>query len=155
MRSLSATAVASLTAETTDEVWLPLVTISHADLSSPIRVVANNENITSRGNTFIGYPFEIELPSQNDQSPGEARLRIDNVDASIVAAIRTITGPPTVTIEVILASAPNTVEIALPAMTMRDVSYDAATVEGTLRFEDITVEPVAALITPQRFPGLY
>ncbi|NDC57532.1 MAG: DUF1833 domain-containing protein, partial [Alphaproteobacteria bacterium] len=79
MRSLSATAVASLTAETTDEVWLPLVTISHADLSSPIRVVANNENITSRGNTFIGYPFEIELPSQNDQSPGEARLRIDNV----------------------------------------------------------------------------
>lgn len=154
-RSLSATAVASMMDETTDEVWLPLVTISHSDLAAPIRVVANYENIVSRGNTFIAYPFDLELPGQADDSPGEARLRIDNVDKQIVEAIRTITGPPSVLIEVIMASAPDTVEIAIGSMTLRDVSYDVAAVEGVLRFEDITVEPVGAIITPERFPAIF
>ena len=154
-RLVSATATASMMTEDTDEVWLPLVTISHADLGAPIRVVANNEDIVSRGNTFVGYPFELELPGQADDSPGEARLRIDNVDKQIVEAIRTITGPPTVLIEVILASAPDTVEIAIGAMTLRDVSYDALTIEGVLRFEDITIEPIGATITPERFPAIF
>lgn len=154
-RTLSATAVAAMMDETTDEVFLPLVTISHADLAQPIRVVANNENIISRGNTYVGYPFDLELPGQADDSPGEARLRIDNVDKQIVEAIRLITGPPSVLIEVILASAPDTVEIAIGSMTLRDVSYDAATVEGVLRFEDVSVEPIGAIITPERFPAIF
>jgi len=155
MRTLSASAIASLVQETTDEVWLVLLTINHADLVDPIRVVNNIDNITSRGDLFVGFPFSIILPEQGPATIGQAQLQIDNIDKMIVETIRTISSPPTVTIEVVLASQPDTVEMALFDLVLRDSSYDAITVSATMRFEDVAVEPVAESITAQRFPGLY
>jgi len=48
-RSISSTAQAAINAQETDEIFLILLTISHDDLAEPIRVVSNNENITSNG----------------------------------------------------------------------------------------------------------
>lgn len=152
---LSSTATESAFAENTDKVWLTLVTIDHDDLATPIRVVDNTEDVVSRGETFVAFAFEVALPGESETEIGEARLRVDNVDRQIVNAIRSIAGPPDVTIEVILADDPDTVEIALPPMKMRGVTYDKNTVEGSLRFEDITSEPIAETITPERFPGLF
>lgn len=153
-RTLSSAALASMHAEQTDEVWLVLLTISNPGMTT-IRVVNNTEDIVSRGNTYIGFPFEIELPGQDPDSPSSARLRIDNVDKRIVEAVRTITTPPEVTIEVILASQPDTVEIAYSNLSMRAVEYDVDSVRGELTFESIYSEPVTLTITPNRFPGLF
>lgn len=153
-RVLSAPATAALVAEETDEVFLILVKIDHADLDQPIRVVNNIEEIVSGGETYVGLPFEVELPDEGDR-PGEARLSVDNVDRRIVEAIRTISTPPSVTIKVVLASQPDTIEYQLDGLTMRDVSYDAATVQGYLRYEDLSSENVADMIVPSRFPGLF
>lgn len=155
MRTLSTAALRAGHAQETGEVYLILLTISHPDLTAPIRVVNNNENVTSRNNFFVAFPFAIELPLEDSDQPPRARLRIDNVDRSIVASIRAIDGPPTVTIEVILASQPNTVEASFEALVLRNVSYDAATVTGELAFEQIVVEPVASNFTPAKFPGLF
>lgn len=155
MRSLSPTAVASVHAEETDEVWLYLVRIDHDDLATPIRVVSNMEDIVSNGETFVGVPFELTLPDETPDGPGEARLRIDNVDRVIVNTVRLIQTPPTVRIQVVLASDPDTIECELDNLTLRDATWDASFVEGRLRFEDLVVEPVAEIITPARFPGLF
>lgn len=153
-RTLSATAIAALNAQETGEVWLVLLTISNPGITT-IRVVNNTENIVSRGNTFQAFPFEIELPGQDPDTPASARLRIDNVDKQIVEAIRSISTPPNITIEVILASQPDTVEIAFSDLTLRSVEYDVDSVRGELTFESIFSEPVTLTITPNRFPGLF
>lgn len=154
-RSLSTRAIASANAQTTDEVWLVLLTISHSTLATPIRVVNNNEDVVSRGNTYQWFPFDIELPGEDVDSPSRARLRIDNVDRTIVNTIRSITTPPTVTLEVILASAPDVVEVSFTGLSLREVDYDAQSVSGELVFESIFTEPVTLTMTPARFPGLF
>lgn len=153
-RTLSAAAVASLNAQESGEVWLVLLTISNPGITT-IRVVNNTEDIVSRGNTYQAFPFEIELPGQDPDTPASARLRIDNVDKRIVEAVRSITTPPQVTIEVVLASQPDTVEIAYSNLTLRSAEYDVDSVRGELTFESIFSEPVTLTITPNRFPGLF
>lgn len=153
-RTLSQAALASIHAQETDEVWLVLLTISGTGMTT-IRVVNNTEDVYSRGDTFLAFPFEIQLPGEDADMPPAARLRIDNVDKRIVEAVRSINTPPNVTIEVVLASQPNTVEIAFTNMTMRSVEYDADSVRGDLVFETIFSEPVTYSVTPNRFPGLF
>lgn len=154
-RTLSNAALASINAQSTSEVWLVLLTLSHATLPTPIRLVNNNEDVVSRGNTFIAFPFEIELPGEDPDQPPKAMLRIDNVDRRIVQTIRSITAPPTITLEVILASAPNTVEVSFTNMTLRNAQYDVSTVSGELTFDSIYTEPVTLTMTPNRFPGMF
>ena len=154
-RDLSSTALRSAYAQETGEVWLVLCTITHPSLSEPLRFVNDMQSLTSRGNVYIAFPFEIELPTEDEESAGEARLVLDNVDRAIVRAIREMVGPPEGTLEVVLASSPDTVEAEFPGMILRDTQYDALKVEGVLRFEDITAEPISLEMTPQRFPGLF
>ncbi len=140
----------------TGEAFLVLLTISHDDLAQPIRVVNNQENITSNGNLFVAFPFEIELPGSGGNSLPEVTLRIDNVDRQIVQAIRSISGAPTVTLEVIMASTPDVIEAGPYEFTLRNATYDALAVEGRLQFKDILNEPYPAdSFTPSGFPGLF
>ena len=154
-RVFTTAGTASINAQSTDEVWLTLLTIDSDELAAPLRFVNNNESLSSRGNVYMAFPFDIEFPGQDEENPGEARLVIDNIDGSIVNFIRNIVTPPAVTIEVVLASTPNSVEAAFANMTLRNVSYDAKTVSGLLKFEDIVVEPVTYAMTPERFPGQF
>lgn len=154
-RSLSSTATASIHAQETGEVWLVLLTIAHSSLATPIRVVNNNEDITSRGNIYQAFPFEIILPGQDPDSLPKAMLRFDNVDRTAISVIRGVEAPPNVTIEVILASQPDTVEVSFPNLTLRNVKYDATIIEGELFFENLYSEPITYQMTPSRFPGLF
>lgn len=148
-------AIASSNAQDTDEVWLMLFTLDHADLADPIRVVSNNEDIVSNGHTFIALGFELTLPGQDPDSPSSATVSLDNVDPVIVNTLRTISSPPTATIQVILASQPDVIEIEFTGLKLRNAQWDASKVSGDLVYEDVLTEPVATTMTPQRFPGLF
>jgi hypothetical protein len=139
----------------TDEVWLLLLTIEHPTLATPLRFVNNLESVTSRGNLYQAFPFEIELPGQDPESIGEARVKLDNIDRSIVASLRAMTVPPTATFEIILASQPDVIEASFEGLTLRNTDYDALSVRGVLRFEDIVSEPVSVQMTPGRFPAMF
>lgn len=155
MRTLSSRALDSAFSAQTDDVWLTLLTIEHESLSEPLRFVNNFASLTSRGNVYVAFPFELEFPEQDAESPGEARITIDNIDRQIVNTIRGISSPPDLTLEVVLAATPDTVEASFSGMTLRNVQYDALKVSGTLRFEDIVTEPVSVQMTPARFPGMF
>lgn len=139
----------------TAEVWLLLLTIYHPSLAVPIYIANNNEAVISRGNTYQPIPFDVDLPQEDDDSPGAATLTVDNVDRSIVDAIRAMDVPPTLSLEVVLASQADYVEVGFYDMTLRNCVYDATTVKGALQWEDILVEPLALTMTPARFPGMF
>ena len=142
-------------AQETDEVWLILLTISHADLTNDIQVVHNPVAITSRGMTFVGFAFEISLPIDSPDRAPVAELRIDNVSQEIAQAVRSISSAPTVKIEVIRAAAPDVVELSLDGFRLRNVNWDADSVRGALVLDDIATEPYpAGIFSPAGFPGL-
>jgi len=140
----------------TGECFILLLTIDHVDLEDPIRTSSDGVDTVSRGETFVSFPFEISLPSDSDESPPESKIVIDNVDREIVQALRSISSAPSVLMEIILASDPETVEIDWPDFELINVDYDALTVEGILTQERFTAEPYPYLkFTPGNFPGLF
>lgn len=140
----------------TAQAFLILLTIDHADINPPIRVVNNTKNITSRGDEFIAFPFNIDLPDSTKDVGPRARLTIDNVSREIAQSIRLITTVATVLIEVIRASDPDTVEINFPLFNLRNVTWDVLQVSGDLTVEDLTTEPFpVGQFTPAHFPGIF
>lgn len=139
----------------TAEAWLVLLTISHDDLSEPIRVVNNETNIVSRGNTFVAFAFEPILPTDAPDRAPEARLRLDNVSRELIEHIRSIQSPPSVTFEVIRSTAPDVVEKSWTGFELRDVRWDAREINGRLAQRDILTEAYPAdIFSPAQFRGL-
>jgi len=118
---------------------LILLEIDHDDLAEPIRVVNNKEAITSNGEEYVGFPFEIFLPDSSEDAPPRAKLRIDNVSREIGQTIRSISSAPTVTIKVIRQTTPDIIEAEFTGMKLTHVPFDALSVEGTLEFEDLSM----------------
>lgn len=155
-RSTSLTFRQAVNAQETPEVFLILVTIAHASLDPPIRPVRNNEDIPSNGETFIRCPFEITLPIDDADQPPRAKLRIDNVDRRIVQAIRAATSAPTVTIQIVLASDPDTLEAEFTDLTLREATYDVGVVTGDLVPDLFAAEPYPGdVFSPALFPGMF
>jgi hypothetical protein len=155
-RTLSQLARQAMFAQETKEVFLLLLTISHATLTPSIRVANNTRDITSGGETFIGYPFTITLPDERDDGIPQMSLRIDNVNQSIVRALRSITTPPAIQLDVVLADSPDTLEASIPGFTLQRATYDALLVEGALSLEDVLNQGFPALsFTPSATPALF
>lgn len=63
-------------------------------------------------------------------------MTVDNVDLTVNDAIRTLTGdPPTVTMMVVLADSPDTVEFGPLSYSLQNIRADANTIQGALGFE--------------------
>ena len=155
-RTLSSAARAALYAEQTDEAFLVLLTLEHASMDEPIRVSSDAVATVSRGDSFVAYPFDLQLPDDADGRPPRARLTIDNVDRTIVLALRQLDSPPRLTIEIVRAADPDTVEASFAELQLLNVSYDAQTVTGELGIEDISAEPYPAHdFVPSLAPGLF
>lgn len=145
----------ALHADGTGDAFLVLLTLEHDDLPAPIRVTSDEVDTQSRGESYVAFPFELTLPDDGERPP-RARLVIDNVSREIVAAVRSIVGPPLVTMEIVRGSAPDDVEASFPFFRLINVGYDSLTVEGELVAEDLSREPFPeARFVPSRFPGLF
>lgn len=156
MRSVSTLMQQAMYASSTKEVVLLLLKISHQNLADPIRVVNNFEPIVSQGYTWTAYPFEITMPSESDDQIPVMMLKIDAVDRQIITVIRSLQGPPEITLDVILAAQPDIVEASVQGFKMKSVSYDNLVVEAELRLEEILSEPFPQhAFTPALFPGLF
>jgi len=156
-RTLSSAFVESVNASETDQAFLSLITISHADLSEPIRVTSDSVETVSNGNTFVPFPFQLNLPKDEDDPSGVlAKIKIDAVDRRVVEAIRQISSPPDFDIQIVLSSDPDAVEVDWPNFKLSNVTYDAQTVEADLVLELLEQEPYpGAKFDPARFPGLF
>lgn len=155
-RTMSATAVAAVLAPETDEVFLLLLEIDEASLDDPIRLVLNHENVTSRGNEYAACYFEVELPTERPDSIDTARIRADNVDRRIVEGVRLAVGRPPARVEIVLASAPDTVEAGPFDFEIMSAEYDVDSVVLTLAYDDVVeVRGPLHTRTAYWFPDLF
>jgi hypothetical protein len=155
-RTVSSLTRQALYAAETGEVFLILLTISHPQLVAPIRVTSDGVDTSSRGNSFIAFPFELVLPDDQESKSPRARLIIDNIDRQIVSAVRSLTSSPNILIEIVRAAAPEVVEAQFIDFKLVNISYDSHVVQGDLTLEDFTAEPFpAGSFSPNLFPGLF
>jgi hypothetical protein len=155
-RSTSTTFREAVFSQETSEVFIVLITIDHDDLAAPIRVCSNSVDIVSRGNTYIAYPFEITLPDDSDEKISAGSITIDNVSGEIAKGVRLLQTPPTVSIEVVLASSPDTVEASFTNFELINVQYDANTIRGNLSIQNFMTEPYpGGIMGPSNFRGIF
>ena len=163
-RNTSTTLQQAVNASETGEAFLTLLTLDHSTLSEPIRVTNDPmvelstgvRGVVSNGDEYIALPFDLVLPDQDEGQLPRAKLRIDNVNREIVKAVRQISTPLQMTIQIVLGSDPDTVEAEITKFELRDVKADSLTVEGELNTKQFDREPYpAARFTPSGFPALF
>ncbi len=165
MRSISATTWQAIAAQETGVVFITLLELNHSTLGSPIRASSDptevfgsgEQGTTSNSIEYPFFPFDLILPDQTEDTPPRARLSIDNIDRSIVEAIRNATGDPiTVAVQVVTDAEKDTSLVGTLTFSLVNVSYDATTVSGDLTYEFILDEPYPeGVFGPTDFPGLF
>lgn len=147
---------AALYAAMTDQAILPLLTINHADLDEPIRIAQAQADVVSRGHTFQAVAFAVTLPKDDGETQASVRLVMDNVDRRFTELIRTVPTPADAMVELVLASAPNTLEAGPWYFSAQTVSWDVSQVEFTLGYEDLlNAEHLVYALDPVTFPAMF
>jgi len=138
--TLSFAAVVAAYAQETKEVVLPLVRISHPSLDDDYLAVRNTVAILSRGDIFRPTPFDVTLSADEADRTNPVQLTISNIVQDVMRAVRTVTGTPTITLEVILASDPDRPLIS-QSFRLTRIEGDDSQITGNLIFDDVFNEP--------------
>jgi hypothetical protein len=168
LASLSPAALQAMFGQSSGESLIVLLTITGAGIVTPIRLAdiylqrlseTADEviyGVMSRGQSYNFLPFNLSLPTEEQQAAPRCTITLHDVTRQLIPAIRQLTGTPTVLIELVLTSSPDTVEASFPQFLLGGISYDANTISGELTVDSLAVEPFPAhSFTPAYFPGLF
>lgn len=136
---------------------LYLIEITHPQLSEPVRIVNNTEDIVHLGNTFYACAFDLSLPSQDTQQAPSINMRIDNVGRILTDPIEQTKGGKDTEWRImqILPSDPDTIEWETTIQS-KNVTMDQLNVSVGLGFQQlIDLEGMNTLYTPTTAPGLF
>lgn len=168
-RTVSLTFRQEFNAEQTGDVPVCLVTITHPSLGAPIYLSSDPTarisvdplvyGTESRSNSYMFLPMAATLPDDSDGTPPAIKIVIDNVSRELVPTVRSA-GPTgiraKVTVELVLASDPDTVEASWPAFDLTAAPYDSGSVTLTLSLNALAVEPFpSGVFSPAGFGGLF
>lgn len=154
-RSLSNNLLAQMFGQNSNDPFLMLVTLSHANFS-PIYLVNNSVSILSRGNEYLAFPIKVTMPSDDGESKREVSIEFDNVSLELIDEIRTATAKIDAKIEMILASNPDIVEIELGELKISNVTYSKQSIHAKLSMDDfLNTEMTSEKYTPTAYPGLF
>ncbi|MFG1276547.1 DUF1833 family protein [Xanthobacter autotrophicus] len=166
-RPISASLRELLQRQESGEAVLFFVTLDHPDLAEPVRVVCDGVDYVWQGETWIGFPFDIELLSDGE-GPPRAQMTIQNVDRSIGDTVRDLTGQISLRMEIVAASefdqtvAPRVaigtppVEYSASNLRLANVSVDALQVTGDIVSYDYSQDTYPARrATQDRYPALF
>jgi hypothetical protein len=164
-RALSNAAKQAIYAQSTKEAFILLITISHESFTEDLRVSsdpmellvnAGVNGVMSRGQEYPYCPFMINLPAQDDTGVAKASISIDNVSREIVAALRRATSALSITIEIVLSSDPDIVEVSVQDFKLDRATYDALTISGDISVQYFDLEPFPqGRFTPSYFRGIF
>lgn len=147
---------AQLFSQSSTDPLLTLITLSHASFASDILLVNNTENIVSRTKTFLQFPVKITLAPDDGETAREIQIEFDNVSLYLTAAVRAVTTPIEVKIEMILASIPDAVQFSIEELKIRQVQYDENKITARLYMDDfLTTAVTSERYTPSTYPGLF
>lgn len=140
-----------------EEAPLVLLEITHASLTTPVRVVNDMQDLTSNGNLFIACPFRYVLPDDFENQLPKARLAVDNVGRDLMYWIETSGGGNGSSVKMmqVMRSRPNTVEWSI-TMNLYNVQVTMKEVSAELGFENLFAKPAVLLqYRPDNSPGIF
>lgn len=112
--------------------------------------------VVSRGNNYIFLPIQVTLPQEDEAQAPRCSITLNDVTRYVTPIIRTITGPPKVTLELVLSNTPDTVEVSFSGLYITDFTYNADSVTASLAMTDFDREPFPMhSFSPKYFPGLF
>jgi len=110
--------------QSSQEAVLAFVTISHEDITDPIRVVTDTKDFVYDGYTWTGFWFDIQILSDNERPP-ETRIRVANVDRKVGSALKAIVSPARFKIELLPLSDFDTTVEPRTLISSANVAYTA------------------------------
>lgn len=154
-RDLSSNATAGMLAPQTNEIALHLLTITQDSIAT-LRIVDSREDVISNSETFTAAAFNVVMPKQIGNKQGSVRLVLANVARQFTEIIRSLTGPATVRLDIILAATPDVIEVGPIYFQTTTIQYDVKQIVINAAHENILSEPWPADdFTPQNAPGLF
>lgn len=112
--------------------------------------------VTSNSQDFVFLPMEISLPTEEEAQAPRCSIVLRDVTRYVIPIIRTIVGPPTVKMELVLSKTPDTVEASFSGFYISNFSYNADSVTADLSMIDYEREPFPMhSFTPAYFPGMF
>ena len=112
--------------------------------------------VTSRSQDFIFLPMEISLPTEEEAQAPRCSIILRDVTRYVIPIVRTIVGPPSVKMELVLSKTPDTVEASFTGFYISNFSYSADSVTADLSMIDYEREPFPMhSFTPAYFPGMF
>lgn len=157
VRAYSAAYKSTLASVSPSESPIVLLTISHPDLSSPVRVVNDTQNITSNGHEYIACPFRCILPDDYEGQLPKAKLAVDNVGRDLMYWIESSNGGhgSSVQFQQVMRSRPDTVEWQI-TMNLYNVVVTMQEITAELGYDNLFSKPAISIrYTPDNSPGLF
>lgn len=166
LSTLSPAALRAMFSPDADDTLITLVTITTTNETLRLadgytqRLSETADDVTygvrSRTLDYTFLPLQITLPTEEEQSAPRCSITIHDVTRYLTPVIRGVSAPPTVTLELVLSSAPDIVEASFPGFLMGAITYNKDTVNAELTVESFSAEPFPAhTFTPAYFPGLF
>lgn len=167
---LSMNARRAATDRTSAEVEVVLIVIEHPELDAPIRLSTDPTERLSVEPLLYGtrsswmgaedpYLFVLasaEVPSDLEDAPATASIRLELIDPSIARALRSVTSPATAHLAVVLASSPDLIEMEFRDMRASGASGSAEQASIEISRRPIEDERIPTdRFTRDRFPGLF
>lgn len=166
MRILSLNFRKALFAQQSAEVPIFLLTITHPTLTAPVLLSTDpterfsdeplKYRTVSRGLDFLYAGVDVSIPDEQDKSPPASKLTIANIARDLIPLARSVSTPPSVKIETVLASDLDVVEMIWPALDMSNLTYNAPQLVFDLTMDALATEPFpSGTYSPADFPALY
>lgn len=166
MRSVSDTFREAMFSQETGELPVLLLTITHPDLDTIWRLSSDNKDLldaeqqlrgtVSRDQNFYFFPMDVSLPEEGDDASNVIQITLDNVTREVTPLLQSTVTPAQITIEVVLASAPDDVEIEFPDFELASADVDAGSAVLSLTVDTMASEPFpSGNFTPAAFGGLW
>lgn len=124
------------------------------------RLSENDEDVIygveSNGIPYVYVPVEIILPNEDSANAPRATISISDVTRYALPALRGLTGSIDISLELVLSSSPDTVEVAFTGLKLTNITYNKSTINGELTVPSLEIEPFPVhSFTPSYFPGLF
>ena len=152
-RTLPPASLQAVLAQETAEAFLVLLAVT--DENKTTYLTSDSVITLHGGETYQPFPFDITLPHNIDGRVSTATLSLSNVNRQFIDEIREQTTPLKVNIKVVLGSSPDEIMAEFTDFVLRQVTYNTASISGTLTLEDFLNEPLGVLMTGANFPGLF
>jgi hypothetical protein len=155
--TISTTAATALHRVSDAQGMLELLTITGGGIVTPVRLVNDTRDITSNGNLFLAFPFQMVLPRQATKETPRATLRMDNVGREIGRELEALQpgAELSATIQVIYRATPNVIEYQFRA-PLSGVRANVFSISAAMGPTDLMRRPVVnARFDPFTAPGLF